>query len=109
MPEFTYGEILLKNSPEIVIMMQPLPMLEELNLEIEEEEVVTVDDLNNNSLDNQLFPLSESSNISAHQTSNTSNQDQAMENAMDPDNLLDYEPSEEEEEEVTVVTEEAEK
>ena len=105
MPEFTYGEILLKCSPEIVIMMQPLPMLEKLNLEIEEEEVVTVDDLNNNSLDHQSFTVSESSNISAQPASN---QEYTMENAMDMEDVLDFEPSEEEEEEVTVVAKEAE-
>ena len=34
MPEFTYGEILLKSSPDNVIMMQPLPMMVEMCLEI---------------------------------------------------------------------------
>ena len=69
--------------------MQPLPMQLEMCLEIEEGELVTVDDCNNNSLDNPPFPISESSIISVHHTSNP---EQAMENAMDPDHLLVYEP-----------------
>jgi hypothetical protein len=82
MPVLTYGEILLKCSLEIVLRMQPLPMLEELSSKSEEEEVVPVDDVNNNPHDNHLVSLSESSNNTA-QTSNTSNQDQAMEDAPD--------------------------
>ena len=78
-------------------------MLEGLSSESEEEEVVPVDDVNNNPHDNHLFSLSESSNITAHQTSN---QDQAMEDAEDLDNLLNYEQSKEEE--VTLVAKEAE-
>ena len=80
-------------------------MLEGLSSESEEVEVVPVDDVNNNPHDNHLFSLSESSNITAHQTSN---QDQAMEDAedLDVDNLLNYEQSKEEE--VTVVAKEAE-
>ena len=58
MPEFTYGELLLKSSQEQVIMMQPLAMMVEICLEIEEGEVVAVDDCNNNSLDNPPFPIS---------------------------------------------------
>ena len=58
MPEFTYGEVLLKSSAEHVNLMQPLPMQVEMCLEIEEGELVTVDDCNNNSLDNTPFPIS---------------------------------------------------
>jgi hypothetical protein len=73
-PVLTYGEILLKCSPEIVLRMQPLPILEELSSESEEEEVVPVDDVKNNPHDNHLVSVSESSNNTA-QTSHTSNQD----------------------------------
>ena len=73
--------------------MQPLPMLEELSSESEDEEVVLVEDVNNNPHDNHIVSLSESSNITAL-TSNTSNQDQGMEDASDMADLLDYEQSE---------------
>ena len=103
-PVFTYGECLLKSSPEHMLMMQPVPMLVPLNLEVEEGEVVKVDDPNNNSHDPKPFSVSESSNISAQPASN---QDLTMENAMDMEDVLDFEPSEEEEEEVTEVAKEA--
>ena len=35
-PVFTYGECLLKSSPENVLMLQPLPMMVHLNLEVED-------------------------------------------------------------------------
>ena len=93
MPVFIFGEILLKCSPEIVLQMQPLPMLEELSSVSEDDEVVPVEDVNNNPHDNHLVSLSESSNITVL-TSNTSNQDQGMEDAPDIADLLDYEQSE---------------
>ena len=51
-------------------MMQPLPMMVLLNLELEEWEVVAVEDLNNNSFDPNTFSDSESSNISVQPASN---------------------------------------
>ena len=54
-PVLTYGECLLKSGPEHVLMMQPLPMMVPLNLELEEGEVVAVDKPNNNSLDPKPF------------------------------------------------------
>ena len=88
-----------------MFMMQPLPMMVLLNLELEEWEVVAVEDLNNNSFDPNTFSDSESSNISVQPASN---QDLTMENAMDMEEVLDFEPSKEEEQEVTVVAKEAE-
>ena len=88
-PVFTYGEW----SHEHILMIQPLAMMMPLNLEVEDGEVVEVNAANNNSHDPKPFSVSEST-ISAHPATN-------QDNTMDIEVVLEYEPSEEEEEEVT--------
>ena len=77
-------------------MMQPLAMLKPLNWDKEDGEV-EVNDSDNNSHDPKLFSVSKS-NISAHPVSTMDN---IMENAMDNKEQHNFEPHEEDEEEVT--------
>jgi hypothetical protein len=82
-PVFPYGECLLKCTAEHVLMMQPMAMVKPRNWDTDDGEI-EVNDSNNNAQDPQPSSFSESS-ISAHPAS-------TMDNAMDIEEQLDFEP-----------------